>query len=281
MASGIENFTQMIIKALKKGWPYGVAVASVILSVVPESCFQITIFEKLSPDYNIIAIRLILCGILILGSWFLCILALLLKPWVTIKGHNYKIIIQYGDILRKKKGKKVIGFDECFTTKVGPDTGDINANSLCGKYLQRHPITDTKMENLLNQSKLNPCRIPSKYKGKPCYKPGSMVLRDSYLLMAFTKLNEKGRSSMTYKDYLECLELMWTSIDDLYGQEDVYIPVLGAGTTKFEDWDPEPQDLVNVILNSYKLSRDKLKTNKIHIACDRKSGIVLNKIDGT
>lgn len=270
----------MIIKALKKGWPYGVAAASFILSVVPESCFQITICEKLTLEYNVVVARLLMCGIMIVALWIIFFLILLIKPWVTIKGHNYKIIVQYGDILKKKKGKKVISFDECFTTKIGPETGDINPTSLCGKYLQMYPITDDEMNTLLESSELKPCRSSSKYKGETRYEPGSMVLRNSYFLMAFTKLNEKGRSTMTYKDYLDCLNRMWASIDNLYGQEDVYIPVLGAGTTKFEDWNPTPQDLVNVIIKSYELSKDRLKSNKLHIVCGRRSGISLNEIEG-
>lgn len=271
----------MIFKTLKKSWPYGIAVASFILSVVPESCFQIIISEKLTPEHNIIAARLILCVVLILGAWIVFGLVLFFKPWVTIKGNKYKIIVQYGDILKQKKGKKVISFDECFTTKVGPGTGDINSASLCGKYLERYPITDGEMKKLIDSSGLKHCRSCSKYNGKLRYEPGSMVLRGSYLLMAFTKLNEKGRSSMTYKDYLDCLNRMWESIDNLYGQDDVYIPILGAGTTKFVDWNPDPKELVDVILKSYELSRNKIKLkNKLHIVCSRRDDFSLQNIDG-
>lgn len=279
LASRIEDLFRMIFKALKKGWPYGVAVASFILSVVPESCFQIDISQQLTNEQNIIAARIILCAILVLVAWFINGLILLFKPSVTIKGRNYQIIVQYGDILNEKNGKKVIPFDECFTSKVGPNIEDINPSSLCGQYLRLHPITDAEMQTLLKSSGLEPCRSLSKYKGKPRYEPGSMVLKDSYLLMSFTKLNENGRSSMTYKDYLNCLDRMWASINDIYGQEDVYIPILGAGTTRFEDWNPGPQDLVNVIIKSYELSKNKLKPNKLHIVCRKRNEISLDKIE--
>lgn len=33
---------------------------------------------------------------------------------VSMKGDNYQITVEYGDLLKIKKCKKVITFDECF-----------------------------------------------------------------------------------------------------------------------------------------------------------------------
>lgn len=51
---------------------------------------------------------------------------LILRRNVTIKGQNYLIRVEYGDIHKKKDCKRVINFDECFTTQIGNATADIN-----------------------------------------------------------------------------------------------------------------------------------------------------------
>lgn len=271
----------MILKVLKKSWTYGLAIASFLFAIVPESCFsKIKVSKSWPKEWDIVAMRLIICAVLIVSACLIYWLYIRLRHYVTVSGKNYKIKVEYGDILREKKGKKLISFDECFTTKVGSETGEINAASLCGKYLNLYPMSDEEMKNLLKTAGLKSLNEPSRYKSKTRYKPGSMILKDSYLLMAFTKLDENGRSSMNYNDYLDCLSVMWKDIDDHYGQEDVYIPVLGAGTTKFEDWDPDQQELLNVIIESYKLSRDKIKLPcKLHIVCSKRDGFSLNNID--
>ena len=65
------------------------------------------------------------------------------------------------------KCKKVIAFDECFTTKVGGDPADINPDSICGQYLKMNPIQD--MKSLLVQAGMEPAERKSEYQSKERY----------------------------------------------------------------------------------------------------------------
>ena len=86
--------------------------------------------------------------------------------------------------------KKVIVFDECFTTSVGDFPADIKPTSICGQYLQKNPIQD--MQSLINSVQLKPTNTKSKYQNKARYDSGKLVPNGDYLLLAFAKLDEDG-----------------------------------------------------------------------------------------
>ena len=101
--------------------------------------------------------------------------------------------------------------------------------------------------------------------------------------MAFAKLDEDGRGQFFSRDeYLDCLSILWNEIDKYYGQNDVCIPVLGAGLTRIGDKILTQQELLDIIIASYKLSSHKLKLPcQLHIVCKRNDNFSLNKIGAT
>lgn len=94
-------------------------------------------------------------------------------------------------LLRKKKCKKVIPFDECFITKVGEAPDEIKANSVCGQYLKNHPMTDEDITEMALKASLQPLPDSSRYDGRRKYQLGRVLVSDDYLLMAFAKLDIK------------------------------------------------------------------------------------------
>ena len=197
---------------------------------------------------------------------------------VSITRKNVAISIEYGDLYdEEKKGKIVINFDECFTTKVGQMPGDIKPNSVCGQYLTRYPIED--MQGLIKQSGVLPIGV-SKFNRLPRYKLGAIVPNGDFLLMAFSELDKEGLSRMTYEHYLECLSTLWQQIDMYHGMEDVYMPILGSKITRL-DKELTQQELLDVMLASYRLSPYKMKmSNTLHVICRRQDGFSLNNIEG-
>ena len=95
-------------------------------------------------DINIIISRLVCFLFVWLGTSLLYGAFLKVRRWTTIKGQNYSIKVEYGNILKKRNCKRVINFDECFTTQVGSATADINPDSLCGQYLSLHSDLDVQ-----------------------------------------------------------------------------------------------------------------------------------------
>ena len=283
-----------MIDFIKKSTTIAFAFTTGVFTFVPESffvkydwilkndleqCKWLSCFDF--KDINIIVSRLI-CFVLV---WIITSLLytyfLKLRRWTTIKGHNYSIRVEYGNILRKRNCKRVINFDECFTTQVGNATADINPTSICGQYLMSHP--DLEVQRLIEIADIIPARSKSKYQHKTRYASGTIVPNGDDLLMAFAKLDEKGKGRFFSRDeYLECLDLLWSEIENHYSEKDVCVPILGAGTTSFDGGSGasiSQQELLDMMIWSYKLNSHKIKSpHKLRIVCKKNSGFSINNI---
>lgn len=267
-----------MIELIKKSSVWTMSVISAIFAFVPESLFsKIKLLSKASDEQNIIINRVLTLIFVFLVVTIIISLYLLCRRSVQIKGHNYSIKIEYGDLFKMKSCKKVIPFDECFTTNVGDAPADIKPTSICGQYLEANPIQN--MQNLIDAAKLGPVRSKSKYQKKERYETGKLVPNGDYLLMAFAKLNEIGKGELTRDELIEGLSTLWKEIDTYYGQQDVCIPILGSGITRLKGESLTQQQLLDIIIASYRLSTHKIKSPyKLHIVCKRQDEFSLNKI---
>ncbi len=285
-----------MIAFLRKSITIAFALITVIFTFVPESLFDN--YEWLSEDalkkcelfsnfdvqdINIVISRLV-C---FLSIWIIASLLysafLKLRRWITIKGPNYSIRVEYGNILKKSGCKRVISFDECFTTKAGSATSDINPTSICGQYLTAH--SDIDMQKLIEDANVTPARSKSKYQQKTRYASGTIVPNGDDLLLAFAKLDERGKGRFFARDeYLECLNLLWKELENHYSEKDVCVPILGSGTTSFDGGDGasiSQQDLLDMMIWSYRLSSHKIKApHKLRIICRKNGSFSLNNISG-
>ena len=271
-------------------------IITAIFTFVPEAFFekydwitkdvfqQNKLFACLeAQETNIIISRLVCFFLVWIGTALSYMFFLKARRWVTIKGQNYLIRVEYGNILRKKNCKKVINFDECFTTKVGNAIADINPGSICGQYLKKH--SDLDVQQLIKVAQIKPARSKSKYQHKIRYDSGTIVPNGDDLLMAFAKLDERGKGRFFSRDeYLQCLDLLWKEIENYYSERDVCVPILGAGTTLIDGGagaSISQQDLLDMMIWSYKLSSHKIKAPyKLCIICKKNSGFSINNIGG-
>ena len=126
---------------------------------------------------------------------------------------------------------------------------------------------------------MKPNKNKSKYKNKECYTSGKLVPNGDDLLLAFAKLDKNGLGQMTREEYLDALSVLWKEIDKYYGQKDVCIPILGSGVTRINGTSLTQQELLDMIIYSYKLSDNKIKNPyKLYIICKEKDDFSLNKI---
>lgn len=252
--------------------------------VTKEALEQYKCFTCLdAQDVNIVISRLVCLLFVWIGTSLLYVAFLMLRRWITIKGQNYSIRVEYGNILKKRNCKRVISFDECFTTKVGNATADINPDSICGQYLSLH--SDLNVQQLIEAAQISPARSKSKYQHRTRYDSGTIVPNGDDLLMAFAKLDERGKGRFFSRDeYLKCLDLLWKELENYYSGKDVCVPILGDGTTAFDGGagaSIPQQDLLDMMIWSYKLSSHKIKApHKLRIVCKKKSGFSINNIDG-
>lgn len=269
------------------------AIVTGIFTFVPEAFFgkhewitQVTLDQGgLSrvdaQDVNIVISRLACFLLIWIVTSLLYMSFLKLRRWVTIKGQNYSIRVEYGNILKKKNCKRVINFDECFTTQVGNATADINPGSICGQYLTLH--SDLNVQQLIEAAQITPARSKSKYLHKTRYDSGTIVPNGDDLLMAFAKLDERGKGRFFSRDeYLACLDLLWKELENNYSEKDICVPILGAGTTSFDGGSGasiSQQDLLDMMIWSYKLSSHKIKApHKLRIVCRKSSVFSINNI---
>lgn len=266
-------------KYLKRSATLGLSIATTVLTFVPDSIIgTVKLFNTLSDDRNLLIDRIGILVTAFLLSLLLNGLIDLLRCKRKIKGKGYCIQVEYGNLFKCKKCQRIISFDECFTTKIGSAPHEIKATSICGQYLTKHP--DVDIQKLLSDAGLKPDEEKSKFNNLIKYKSGSIVPFGDDLLLAFARLNENGRGYFpTREAYLDSLAVMWSEIHKYYQQKDVCIPVLGGGLTNIGESTLTQQELVDLIIESYRLFTYKIPNpQRLRIICNRKDDISLNKI---
>ena len=267
-----------MLKLLKKNIVSALSIITVVFTVVPETIFgKCKLLPNACDEVNVVLTRvlafipILVLSIIINHLYFCC------RRSIRIKGNNYSIQVKYGDLFKMHACKKVISFDECFTTSIGELPSQIKPTSICGQYLANYPIQD--MQILINNAQLKPVKSKSKYKSKERYESGKLIPNGDFLLMAFAKLDEDGLGRMTRDEFLDCLSTLWKEIDKHYAQKDVCISILGSGITRMDDVFLTQQELLDIIIGSYKLSTNKIKLpHQLRIVCKSRDGFSLNKI---
>lgn len=283
-----------LIKVLKKGLSIAFAFVSLVFTFSPESffaaiewsCVSQFIVELSSGKFEYDDVNIVLNRVLLfLAVWIVAMIlySIYVYFWKTIviKGEDYIIAIKYGNIFKETNCKRVIGFDECFTTTIGNAPHEIKPTSICGQYLQANP--NINMQQLIANAHLTKERGKSKFNHQDKYKSGSIVPNGDDLLLAFAPLDEIGRGVFpSYKEFLDSLFLLWQELDKYYAQHDVCIPILGSGITRIGDGMGTyftQQELLEMIITSYKLSPYKIKKpNKLRIICKKNEDFSLEKI---
>ena len=270
-----------MFKFLRTSSTWALSVITVVFTFIPETIFEKYKFiTSASDEANVIIARVLAFFSVLVLSMIINGLFFHFRRSIRIKGRNYNILIKYGNIIKERAGKKVIPFDECFTTNVGSSPSDINPGSVCGQYLNVNPINDVEMQALIDNAQISPMESKSKYQHKVRYSSGTLVANGDDLLLAFAMLNEDGLGEFpSYDEYLASLSMLWKEIDKHYGQKDVCIPILGSGVTRIGDTSLTQQELLDIIIGSYKLSTCKIKSPyKLYIVCKKRDDFSINKI---
>lgn len=265
-------------KFLKECSGWALSIISVVFMFCPESCFALITLSKSLSQNTVIVLNRLACFIVVF--LIVVVIKLLIRKFrqsVTIRGKNFCINVVYGDIFEQNNCKKVIAFDECFTTEVGDKPHQIKPSSICGQYLARYPISD--MNKLITESKITPNRKRSKYNSQICYPSGTIIPRDGFLLAAFVKLDEFGTGHLSRDEYIDSLSVLWHEINKHSSHQSVCIPILGSGITRIGDSEITQQESLDIIIASYKMCSCKINLpKKLIIVCRKTEGFSLNRI---
>lgn len=226
-------------------------VTSVLTFIELDEDFKVKLF------YSLIAISIIYILIYI-------IIKSGLKE-ITLNINGSLIEITSGDIFQQDSDcYKVIAFNEFFDTTV--DDNIISSNSLNGMYLKKKYPSEKDIIDLDNRIANDPrlkikeeC-VHRKLGGKTTrYELGSIFKDNDYFLVAFSKFNEKNEANLRLAEYATCLLKFWDEVNALYNRRTVVLPLLGSGITRHKDFNASNQELLEVIIWTFKISKVKFK----------------------
>lgn len=203
------------------------------------------------------------------------------KKTKQIKINDTNINIFYGDVF-KQNGIKIIAFNEFFDTKV--DDKIISAKSLNGIYINQYSVGTEMLDITINseirlQKSIIVKNVVRHYCGKTTkYKLGTICPCDDYFLLAFSHFDDDNRAYVSFEDYISCLMNMWNEIDKYYNGKPIFITLLGSGITRVNNNKVELQELLKIILFTFKVSMIKL-TSSLNIVLDKQIKDKLNLYD--
>ena len=182
---------------------------------------------------------------------------------IDIKIESTAVIVKSGDIF-KQPGLKVIAFNEYFDTKV--DDIVISHNSLNGIFINRHlPSTLIDLERHLQDYpfeqdevlEINNKRTNGK---KQKYDIGTICVYEDFLLAAFSKFNDRNQACLTMPEYLEFLIKFWDSVNRVYAQQSVSVPIFGSGITRIKEHrNISDEELLKIMLWTFRISEMRFK----------------------
>lgn len=225
-----------------------VGFASTILTVLGESLRFIS-------DNLWIRIGIIILSTIILAFGYYIVIGNVYKDSVELRIAKTLIEISCGDLF-KTPGYKVIGCDTHFDTRV--DDVVISKNSLHGKLLLEHAnIDDVKIKIEESAKRYG---LKKNVDGLYDFPLGTIIRYDScvdnqtYLMLALTELNKNYESHTNMANYELMLMKMWKEIDRVYASNDVVLPVLGTGISRFDDGPKDKDDLLRCMLCTFNSS---------------------------
>ena len=186
------------------------------------------------------------------------------KKSVTIKIRNTKIIIKEGNLF-EETGVKVIPANEFFDVDI--DNGVIDPNSLHGQYIRNY--SNKSPEALYNdivislQSK-KPKTIDQErsHGGQIRYELGTIYDdKQGFFLVAYSKFDKDNRAYLKNDDIVQCYTNLWNEIDIVRGTKSIVFPVLGAGGIVRFSREYKPQQLIELMLWSFRTSGIQLSKN--------------------
>lgn len=200
---------------------------------------------------------------------------------LTIDGSTVSIVT--GDLF-SQPGIKAISFNEYFDTQV--DDKIISKNSLNGIYiLEYFNLSVSELDGIIEDWPFEDGELIGrdfKRTGKSKkYKLGTVCLVDDYLIVAFSKFDSQNRAILTMPEYLEFLINFWDSVNRVYSQRCVSVPIFGSGITRIrEHKNINDEELLKIMLWTFRVSEMKFKyPAKLNIVIHKDKISSINLLD--
>lgn len=179
------------------------------------------------------------------------------KKCAKLRIGSTRIIIKQGDLFAES-GVKVIPMNEYFDVDI--ENGVVDPDSLHGQYIKDHAskapneLYDDIVKSLHSRKPIivDPARP---YGGQIKYKLGTIYDdKKGYFLLAYSKFDKDNRAYLKNDDIVQCYTNLWNEIDIIRGTKSIAFPVLGAGGIVRFSKEYTPQQLIELILWSFRIS---------------------------
>ncbi len=241
-----------------------------VFTVLGFSLKDLLPFNSVQPAFLAVIIRAIIL-----------ILVYVLLTWVIwfIKGCKYKdtinlrigsndVTIKHGNIF-EQDAWRIIAVDTHFSTNV--DDVEISKTSLHGQFVLEHGNEEDIKTVVKNEAKRRK-KEPDE-NGRYTFPLGTAIHYEGtdghYIMVALTDLNADYEAHTKMPQYESTLMNLWHEISRVYAKNDLALPILGAGITRFDDGQDDPANLLRCMLCT-------LNTSKVHF----KSSVSVVVYDG-
>ena len=197
----------------------------------------------------------------IIYSLIFWIISRIFRDSVSFTIRQTPIAIKCGDIFEVSEWK-IIGCDTHFDTRV--DDIVISKKSLHGQLVLNHG----KKEEIEAAVEVEAKRLGLQKNNDGLYDfpLGTVVRYDSsvdnqtYLMLAMTELNMQHEAHTNMAKFELMLMKMWAEIDRVYASNNIALPVLGTGISRFDDGPKDRESLLRCMLCTLNSSGANLKS---------------------
>lgn len=219
-----------------------VGLISMILSVTGVSLHDCT--------QNVwISLLIIVGAFLLVGTIVFVIIGQIFKGSVSTTIRQTSVTIGCGNIF-ETEGWRVIGCDTHFDMRA--DDVVISKKSLHGKLILEHGKEEEI--KVAVEKEAQRLKLVADDNGLYSFPLGTIIRYDSsvdqqtYLMLAMTELNENYEAHTNMATFENMLMKMWSEIDRVYASNDVVLPLLGTGISRFDDGPKDKESLLKCML---------------------------------
>jgi len=177
------------------------------------------------------------------------LIGIIFRDSVSTMIHQTSVTVVCGDIFEVPEFR-VIGCDTNFRTEV--DDVIISKKSLHGQLILNHGVLDEI--NAVIETEAKRLGLHKNDEGLYDFPLGTIIRYDSsvdnhtYLMLAMTELNSDYESHTNMSKFEYMLMRMWKEINRVYAGNDIALPLLGSGISRFDDGPKEYGALLRCML---------------------------------
>lgn len=177
------------------------------------------------------------------------LIGIIFRDSVSTMIHQTSVTVVCGDIFEVPEFR-VIGCDTNFRTEV--DDVIISKKSLHAQLILNHGVLDDI--NAVIETEAKRLGLHKNDEGLYDFPLGTIIRYDSsvdnhtYLMLAMTELNNDYESHTNMSKFEYMLMRMWKEINRVYAGNDIALPLLESGISRFDDGPKEPGALLRCML---------------------------------